>query len=151
MRQVLDTLDEGGLAEGITRMALLIAKAGGSTRELSQMARAREILAPAQGIKAMSEDEVRRLLHEETIVTEFEPDRARAALPRLIRARSDRKVARTFLDQVEAQWPLNDRQRPLLAEFRRVLPLPAEHPARVSDKPARGRGSSAAGQRGARA
>src|SRR5262249_29904632 len=85
---------------------------------------AREVLAPAQGFKDMSEDEVRRLVHEETIVTEFEPERARAALPRLIRSRVDRRVARTFLDQVESQWPLNDRQRNLLIEFRRALPLP---------------------------
>ena len=106
-------------------MALLIAKAGGGTRDLSQMARARELLASIQGLKAMSEDELRRLLHEETIVTEFEPERARNALPRLIRGRADRKVARTFLDQLEAHWPLNDGQRAMLVEFRRVLPLPS--------------------------
>ena len=112
--------------EGIrlTRMALLLAKEGGGTRELSQMARAREILAPARGIKPMSEDEVRRLLHEETIVTEFEPERARQSLPRLIRTREERKIARAYLDRVESGLPLNDRQRALLSDFRERLPAP---------------------------
>jgi hypothetical protein len=122
VRQVLETLEDGDLQEGLTRMALLLAKEGGGTRELSQMARAREILAPARGIKPMSEDEVRRLLHEETIVTEFEPERARHSLPRLIRTREERKIARAYLDRVESGLPLNDRQRALLHDFRERLP-----------------------------
>jgi len=125
VRQVLETLEDGDLQEGLTRMALLLAKEGGGTRELSQMARAREILAPARGIKPMSEDEVRRLLHEETIVTEFEPERARRSLPRLIRTRAERKIARAYLDRVESGMPLNDRQRALLNDFRERLPSPA--------------------------
>lgn len=88
------------------------------------MARAREILAPARGIKPMSEDEVRRLLHEETIVTEFEPERARHSLPRLIRTREERKIARAYLDRVESGLPLNDRQRALLHDMRERLPAP---------------------------
>jgi hypothetical protein len=126
VRQVLETLEDGDLQEGLTRMALLLAKEGGGTRELSQMARAREILAPARGIKPMSEDEVRRLLHEETIVTEFEPERARHSLPRLIRTREERKIARAYLDRVESGLPLNDRQRSLLRDFRERLPAPAK-------------------------
>ncbi len=126
VRQVLETLEDGDLQEGLTRMALLLAKEGGGTRELSQMARAREILAPARGIKPMSEDEVRRLLHEETIVTEFEPERARQSLPRLIRTREERKIARAYLDRVESGLPLNDRQRALLSDFRERLPAPVE-------------------------
>jgi pimeloyl-ACP methyl ester carboxylesterase len=125
VRQVLETLEDGDLQEGLTRMALLLAKEGGGTRELSQMARAREILAPARGIKPMSEDEVRRLLHEETIVTEFEPERALHSLPRLIRTREERKIARAYLDRVEKGMPLNDRQRALLQDFRERLPSPA--------------------------
>ena len=126
VRQVLETLEDGDLQEGLTRMALLLAKEGGGTRELSQMARAREILAPARGIKPMSEDEIRRLLHEETIVTEFEPERARQSLPRLIRTREERKIARAYLDRVESGLPLNDRQRALLHDFRERLPAPAK-------------------------
>jgi hypothetical protein len=131
VRQVLETLENGDLQEGLTRMALLLAKEGGGTRELSQMARAREILAPALGIKPMSEDEVRRLLHEETIVTEFEPERARRSLPRLIRTREERKIARAYLDRVESGMPLNDRQRTLLHDLRERLPALAKARAAV--------------------
>jgi hypothetical protein len=72
----------------------------------------------------VSEDEVRPLLHEETIVTEFEPERARHSLPRLIRTREERKIARAYLDRVESGLPLNDRQRALLRDMRERLPAP---------------------------
>ena len=64
------------------------------------------------------------MLHEETIVTEFEPQRARDSLPRLIRTRDERKIARAYLDRVETGMPLNDRQRALLHDMRERLPAP---------------------------
>jgi len=113
VRQVLESIDEGGLHEALTRIALLIAKAGDGTRELSQMARAREMLAPAPGLAALSEDEMRRLLHEETIITEFEPELARRSLTRLARRPSDRRSIQAYLERIEDGMELNAAQREL--------------------------------------
>ncbi len=64
-----------------------MAKAGGGKRKLAQMERVRELVAPAQFCDRITEDEFRRLMHEETIVVEFEPERAKRALPKLLRTR----------------------------------------------------------------
>ena len=100
VRQVSETLEDGDLQEGLTRMALLLAKRRRRNARAVADGRAREILRRREA-SPMSEDEVRRLLHEETIVTEFEPERARRSLPRLICTRAERKIARAYLDRVE--------------------------------------------------
>ncbi|HVO89105.1 MAG TPA: DUF3141 domain-containing protein [Casimicrobiaceae bacterium] len=127
VRQVLDTLEQGGRREGLARIAMLLARAGGGKHRLSQMERVRQILA-TEVPDTMSEDERRRLLQEETIVVEFEPDRAKRSLPRLLRTPADRRAARTMMDSVQAHSTLDARQRDLLDELRAILPALAERP-----------------------
>jgi hypothetical protein len=123
VREVLDTLEEGGAIEGLARMAMLISKAGRGHRRLSEMQKTREILSPEGEIAHLSEDERRRLLQEETIVVEFEPERARRSLPKLLRTAADRRRAHALLDWTEAQSGLEDDQRRLAAELRALLPM----------------------------
>jgi len=132
VRQVLETIDEGGRREGLARIAMLISRAGGGKHRLSQLQRVREIIAHESDTGSMSEDERRRLLHEETIVVEFEPARAKRSLPGLLRTAADRRVARTMLDSLASQFPLDERQRALVAELRSMLP-----PLRGAREPAR--------------
>ncbi|MFO1315433.1 MAG: DUF3141 domain-containing protein [Burkholderiales bacterium] len=145
VREVLDTMDEGSAVEGLARIAMLIGKAGSGHRRLSQMQKTREILSPDGQIAHLSEDERRRLLQEETIVVEFEPERAKRSLPKLLRAAADRRRAHALLDWTEAQPGLEERQRKLAAELRALLPLAgtrgASAPAKraAKRKPARTR------------
>jgi pimeloyl-ACP methyl ester carboxylesterase len=125
VREVLDTLEEGSAIEGLARIAMLISKAGSGHRRLSQMQKTREILSPEGEIAHLSEDERRRLLQEETIVVEFEPERAKRSLPKLLRTAADRRRAHTLLEWTEAQPGLEDRQRKLVAELRSLLPVSA--------------------------
>jgi hypothetical protein len=129
VRQVLETIDEGGRREGLARIAMLISRAGGGKHRLSQLQRVREIIARESDTGSMSEDERRRLLHEETIVVEFEPARAKRSLPRLLRTAADRRVAHTMLDSLEEQFPLDGPQRELVAELRKLLPSLRATPA----------------------
>ena len=145
VREVLDTLDEGSAVEGLARIAMLIGKAGSGHRRLSQMRTTREILSPDGQIAHLSEDERRRLLQEETIVVEFEPERAKRSLPNLLRSATERRRAHALLDWTEAQPGLEERQRRLAAELRALLPLAgargAAAPAKrtAKRKPARAR------------
>ena len=146
VREVLDTLEEGSAVEGLARIAMLISKAGSGRRRLSQMQTTRELLSPEGEIAHLSEDERRRLLQEETIVVEFEPDRAKRSLPRLLRTAADRKRAHALLEYTEAQPHLEERQRKLAAELRAMLPIaPARNavaaPARRRKSP-RGKASA---------
>jgi hypothetical protein len=133
VRQVLDTIEQGSAAEGFVRIGLLMAKAGGGKRKLAQMERVRELIAPAHVLDRVSEDEFRRLMHEETIVVEFEPARAKRALPKLLRTAADRRHAHALLDVMLSHFRLDDRQRALVAELKTLLPLPAS--AGAADRP----------------
>ncbi|MFO1414765.1 MAG: DUF3141 domain-containing protein [Burkholderiales bacterium] len=125
VREVLETIEQGSAIEGLARIAMLISKAGSGHRRLSQLQTTREILSPEGEIAHLSEDERRRLLQEETIVVEFEPERAKRSLPRLLRTAADRRRAHALLDSVEAHAHMEDRQRMLAAELRGLLPVTA--------------------------
>ncbi len=142
---MLDTLEEGGAIEGLARIAMLISKAGSGHRRLSEMQKTREILSPEGEIAHLSEDERRRLLQEETIVVEFEPERARRSLPKLLRTPADRRRAHALLDWTEAQSGLEDDQRRLAAELRALLPMSGARNARRHDGEADAQADAEAG------
>jgi hypothetical protein len=124
VRQVLDEIDRGGLPEAVVRAGMLVVKAGGGKRRLSQMETTRDLIAPTGILGEMSEDEMRRLLHEETIVVEFEPREAKRSLPRLARTAADRRKLHVLFDTLETGGALDERQRDVIGDMRRLLPLP---------------------------
>ena len=151
VREVLDTIEEGSAVEGLARIAMLIGKAGSGQRRLSQMQKAREILSPQDEIAHMSEDERRRLLQEETIVVEFEPERAKRSLPKLLRTAADRRRAHALLEWIETQPGLEERQRKLADELRSLLPVSRRAAARSLARRVRRRSQDANRSRAARA
>jgi len=145
VRDVLDTLEEGSVVEGLARIAMLLSKAGSGKRSLSQMQKTRELLSPEHEIADLSEDERRRLLQEETIVVEFEPERARRSLPRLLRTAADRRRAHALLAWNESHGELDERQLRLAAEIRAMLPVgPARGAAAPSARRSRAKKATAA-------
>jgi len=131
VRQVLDEIDHGGLPEAVVRAGMLIVKAGGGKRRLAQMEHARDLVAPTGILRGVSEDDLRRLLHEETIVVEFEPAEAKRSLPRLVHTLADRRKMHTLFDTLEDGALVDERQRALIAELRRLLPLTTTPPPRL--------------------
>jgi hypothetical protein len=125
VRQVLDEIDQGGLPEAIIRTGILIVKAGGGKRRLAQMEHTRALLQPTGVLRDIDEDQFRRLLHEETLVVEFEPKLAKASLPKLIRNASDRQKLNAIFDWLETEAGLDARQQALLADLRKLVPRPA--------------------------
>ena len=136
VREVLDTIEEGSAVEGLARIAMLISKAGSGHRRLSQMQKTRELLSPEGEIAHLSDDERRRLLQEETIVVEFEPERAKRSLPKLLRTAADRRRAHALLEWTEAQPGLDARQRKLAGELRSLLPVPVSRGGADAPPPA---------------
>jgi len=123
VRQVLEGMDKGGLNEAVVRAGMLIAKAGGGKRSLAQMARTRALLEPTGALRQLNEDELRRLMHEETIVVEFEPAQARRSLPALVRGGKERRQLRAVFDALGADPHLDDKQRALVEDLRASVPL----------------------------
>ncbi|HEX6794307.1 MAG TPA: alpha/beta fold hydrolase, partial [Casimicrobiaceae bacterium] len=148
VRQVLDEIDQGGLPEAIIRTGILIVKAGGGKRRLAQMEHTRKLLAPTGVLRDIDEDHFRRLLHEETLVVEFEPKLAKSSLPKLMHSASDRQKLNVFFDWLETEAGLDARQQELLGDLRKLVPrAPASLP-RPRKLHARGKAN---GRRSARA
>jgi pimeloyl-ACP methyl ester carboxylesterase len=126
VRQVLDEIERGGLPEAVVRTGMLIVKAGGGKRKLAHMEHTRELLAPTGILRGLTEDELRRLLHEETIVVEFAPHEAKRSLPKLVRTTADRRRMHALLDALHASSYLDERQLALVAELRHLMPLPGD-------------------------
>jgi pimeloyl-ACP methyl ester carboxylesterase len=124
VRQVLDEIDQGGLPEAIIRTGILVVKAGGGKRRLAQMEHTRALLQPTGVLRDIDEDHFRRLLHEETLVVEFEPKLAKASLPKLIHNASDRQKLNEIFDWLETEAGLDARQQALLADLRKLVPRP---------------------------
>ncbi|HSU44836.1 MAG TPA: DUF3141 domain-containing protein, partial [Casimicrobiaceae bacterium] len=124
VRQVLDEIDQGGLPEAIIRTGILIVKAGGGKRRLAQMEHTRALLQPTGVLRDIDEDQFRRLLHEETLVVEFEPKLAKASLPKLIHNASDQQKLNAIFDWLETEAGLDARQQALLADLRKLVPRP---------------------------
>ena len=114
VRQVLDDLDRGGLPEAVVRSGLLVTKAGGGKRRLAQIESVRALLEPS-GARGLTEADLRRVLHDETIVVEFEPAQAKRTLPRLVATQSDRRKLNRLFDALAEDPHLNDKQRGLVA------------------------------------
>jgi len=125
VRQVLDEMDQGGLPEAVIRTGMLIVKAGGGKRRLAQMEHTRALLEPTGILRDLDEDQLRRLLHEETLVVEFEPHQAKTSLGKLVRTTSDRQKLNALFDAIETDSHLDARQHALLAELRKLVPKPA--------------------------
>ena len=127
VRQVLDEIDQGGLPEALV-----------AHRPAAREGRRRQAQARADGAHARvaradrrtrgtsTEDQFRRLLQEETIVVEFEPVQAKRSLAQLVRTAGDRQKLNAVFDALEDESSgLDERQRELLAEFRKMIPKAA--------------------------
>jgi hypothetical protein len=124
VRQVLDEIDQGGLPEAVIRTGMLLVKAGGGKRRLAQMEHTRALLEPTGILRDVGDDELRRLLHEETLVVEFEPLQAKRSLGKLLHTASDRQKLNSVFDSLEADSQLDSSQHALLAELRKLVPRP---------------------------
>jgi hypothetical protein len=129
--------DARALPEAIIRAGMLLVKAGGGKRTLAQMEHTRALLAPTGVLRHIDEKQLRSLLHEETLVVEFEPLQAKRSLPKLVRNPSDRQKLNSFFDSLETDPGLDARQQALLAELRKLVPKPqAVAPPRSRKSPA---------------
>ena len=146
VRQVLDEIDQGGLPEAVIRTGMLLVKAGGGKRRLAQMEHTRALLEPTGILRDLDEDQLRRLLHEETLVVEFEPQLAKTSLGKLVRNASDRHKLNAVFDAIEKDSELDARQQTLLAELRKLVP---RAPAHVAARTQRTTKAKASGRRAA--
>ncbi|MGO4388667.1 DUF3141 domain-containing protein [Microvirga sp. 2YAF29] len=121
VKEALAHIEDGNRTEAIVRAALLLAKEGTGRRRLSAMKKARELVGQDIGLLDMPAERARGIIREQSYIVDFEPVRALAALPKLLRSPEDRRSLRVLLDRLEGRIEANSKQVLLLAEIRRLL------------------------------
>jgi hypothetical protein len=123
VKQALAEMDHGGYREAVVRMLLLgrSARAAGQRVELDDIAEVRRILREAPDFQGLNADDVRRLLHEQSLIVEFARERALETLPALLPSADERQRALALVDKVGAAANAGDREREMLLELHQRL------------------------------
>jgi hypothetical protein len=121
VRAALDNMENGGEAEGTVRMLELLSRARGYIRR-SRLERELQVFAAEEPFASMNEAERARLIHEQSLVVQFAPERAKASLPRLLDVAEERERALDLVMRVAGpEESMHPQALALYREFERML------------------------------
>ena len=95
----LAKVKSGGFTEAVIRMLILMARSRGAVRQ-SRLERSNLILQSTEPFKSLGEAERTAIILEQTLITDFEPDAAIAALPYLLPTENERQRAIALVEQI---------------------------------------------------
>jgi pimeloyl-ACP methyl ester carboxylesterase len=121
MRAALARIAEGGYAEAVIRMMILLARARGGVRR-SRLARSQAVLTGEAPFAGMTAAARQALIREQTLIVELAPEEALAALPRLLPTPALRRKALATVEGVAGpEEELGEAARDMLARQRETL------------------------------
>ena len=135
----LHNIDRGGYAEATIRMLIVLAEARGSVRR-DRLERSLHMLTHDEPFASMGAEKRATLIHEQTVIVEFERERAIEALPRLIADAAERRKCITAIEHIAG--PIEEMEPhtiQAIQTFRRLFELPTIEAALVSPLPAEGK------------
>ena len=133
VKKVLASIDKGGYAEAVARVAFLLAHKD-EPLPLSRLQLARELIEDyAELLPDLAPDEARRIEGEQEIIARYQPERAVETLPVLVAERKDRDRLLTLLERVLADKRVqriqpSAEQKAMLARIRGVLGVVERRP-----------------------
>lgn len=98
-QQALARIDRGHLPEAIVRILILLADTRSNVRQ-DRLQRASEVLNQRAPFDKLTPAARAGLIHEQTLICHFEPQRALAALPHLVLHQADRKTAMEIAEYI---------------------------------------------------
>ncbi len=124
VQAVLRNVERGGLAEAVIRMLVVLAGARGSVRR-SRLERSAHVLSHDEPFASLGSERRAELIHEQSVIVEFEKDLAIEALPRLLPDPDERLKAVGVVEFIAgAIEEMEPHTIQALQRFRRVLDLP---------------------------
>jgi len=99
VEQVMARIDQGGYPEAVVRMLMILVEKHGSVRR-DRLEIADRILSETEPFRSMGAMKVARMLHEQSLIAEFEPEAGLAALPHLLKDADERSRALSTLSQI---------------------------------------------------
>jgi tellurite resistance protein len=124
VRAMLRDIARGGFAEAVIRMLVVLAQARGSVRR-SRLERSAHVLSHDEPFASLGSERRAELIHEQSVIVEFEKERAIDALAELLSDEDERQKAIGVVEFIVGA--LEEMDPPTihaLQRFRRVLGLP---------------------------
>jgi hypothetical protein len=123
VQAALAGVNDGGEAEGTVRMLELLSQARGYTRR-SRLEKALHLFETESPFREMTDEARARLIHHQSLVVQFEPELARASLPRLLDTDEERRKALDFVMRVAGPAEtMHPASLALYKEFEAMLPV----------------------------
>lgn len=149
VRAILRNVDRGGFPEAVIRMLIVLAESRGSVRR-DRLQRSSHVLSHDEPFASLGAPRRAELIHEQTVIVEFEREKAIQALPLLLHTAEERaraiEVVQYIAGAIEEMEP---HTLDALQQFHHVLGLPPlldvpAAPAALSAPPATASESAAA-------
>ena len=95
----LAKIDQGGFAEAVVRMLILMARSRGAVRQ-SRLERSNLILRSTEPFKSLGDELRSTIIHEQTLIIDFEPEAAIAVLPKMLPTLDERQRAIALVEEI---------------------------------------------------
>ena len=123
VQSALRHMSEGGFAEAVIRMLILLADSRGEVRR-DRLERSGTVLTQDEPFRSLSTDQRRQIIDEQTLVVQFEREAAIQTLPDLLKTAEDRKLAAEVAQFVPGSIEeMSPNTLEMLQRFRHVLGL----------------------------
>jgi pimeloyl-ACP methyl ester carboxylesterase/tellurite resistance protein len=124
VREALHNIAQGGYAEAVLRMLILMARSRGEVRQ-SRLQRSSEILQNSEPFRSLGDVARARIIHQQTLVVDFEPEQAVSTLAAMLPQIVDRERAIALVEEIAgAVAEMSEPTLRMLAHLRRALDLP---------------------------